>query len=269
MPQIFGPVSKPSDDSIGTSKTPCQPLFLPPPAPGPPSLVNIRQGVARKEWDRTQKRRYRTLLAFFRETAGRGCQLFRVDLTTAPGGNCDAILRHFHELQRRIERVFGYEITYDQIRTREGHGVLHMVWAILADHAVWIPQAWLSAQWDDIHGAKIVHIQRVKGGRSSWGRISGYLVAHYLVNQQAIVSHTYSWWRCRLSLGKAFDYLRQELLYSKVNTAFWSVDIRDKTLTWRQLLDVWDEILLTGSSIVGTVRYYINLERRTIEKEFA
>jgi hypothetical protein len=214
-------------------------------------------------WSRRQKRLYGRLMSWCKEAQGRGADLLRVDLTTAPGGDPGQLKLHFQELRRRIERKLHYYVEYFCVQTAEGHGVLHMVWAIETPRRVYIAQKWLSQQWSEIHGAQIVWIKKLRVGNRNVKRVSQYLVSQYLANQEAIIRVSWSWRRSRLPLGKAWSYLKREFLGSKDYNSSWGFGVRTAILTKEELLDVWDQILATGSCTVGKVRYIIS-ERRLI-----
>jgi hypothetical protein len=127
-------------------------------------------------------------------------------LSTAKGGDANKLSRHHAELRRRVERVYGFTgLQFFQVQTSEGNGVLHVYWAWKAPEGYRgrpfiIPQAWLSEQWEKIHGAPYVWISRLKlGGRSS-RRVTRYVVTQYVVNQEkegqsCLVHMSWSWKR--------------------------------------------------------------------------
>jgi hypothetical protein len=140
-----------------------------------------------------------------------------------------------------------------------------MVWAIETSRRVYIAQKWLSQQWSEIHGAQIVWIKKLRAGGMNVKRVSRYFVSQYLANQDAIKRVSWSWRRSRLPLGKAWTYMKKEFLGSKDYSSPWGFGIRPAILTKEELLDVWDQLLDTGSCTVGKVRYFIR--ERAIESE--
>jgi len=222
----------------------------------PPSLVIYGQGSASTSWSRTQRRRYSTMISWMKQAEGRGHQLFRVDLTTAAGGFSSDLTKDFRELRRRIKRVYGYIIEFLKVETSEGHGVLHMVWAIDQRRAAFIPQRWLSDEWFKIHGASIVYICRVKGFNSS-KRISRYFISQYFAGQSAIVRMTYSWWMCKFALMKTFHSLRREFLGVKNYSSPWNRGFRPGVLTFKEFLSVWDDFLFRGTCQVLQYQYVV------------
>jgi excisionase family DNA binding protein len=100
------------------------------------------------EWTRKQKRGYhrvRSLLWFWE------CHKFQVlwvTLSTAEGGNAEKLTYHHKQLRQRIERQLGYSgLEYYQVRTEEGHGVLHIFWAWRVPDGERPRHFWISQQW--------------------------------------------------------------------------------------------------------------------------
>jgi hypothetical protein len=61
-----------------------------------------------------------------------------------------------------VEREFGFKgIEQFVLETTEGNGVLHMVWAWRGARSFYVPQAWLSEQWEKIHGAPVVWVRKM------------------------------------------------------------------------------------------------------------
>lgn len=74
---------------------------------------------------------------------------------------------------KRIRRRYGL-FEYCKIRTPEGQGgVIHCCF-----RGKYIPQKWLSEQWQEIHGAKIVDIRELYGDKGIASYLMGYLGHH-------------------------------------------------------------------------------------------
>lgn len=186
------------------------------------------------------KRAYGRSISFFTEARGRGCQLLWLNLTTVRGDTFhgDRLTPDFAELRRRIERKYGYELAYFKVETTEGGGVLHVVLAIESHTPVWIGQRWLSKQWQEIHGAHRVWISRI-GHKSKDARgVSKYLVSQYMAGGQgsAFKRYSYSWWRCRVALGKGWHMLKKEFNL-----------LRREGDRFGELLVSWSELLYLGT----------------------
>jgi len=207
------------------------------------------------------------------EADGRHCQKLRVDLTTANGGDAGRLRRHLQELRRRIKRRWGYSLEQFVIETSEGNGVLHCVWAFDVKKAVWIPQEWLSEQWEKIHGAPIASIKRMGSGSNDRKRVSKYMVTQYMVTQggdsgSALVRYSWSWWQAKVLIGRGWaDYKRI------IRFVEWRLDRdarRDMTVDlgarvrvpWRDYIAGWESLLTDGVAVVGDV--FLMVEGRRI-----
>ncbi len=230
----------------------------------PPSLDKDSYSGA---WSRMQKRVFQRSMSWCIEARGRGCQLFWVMLSTAPGGDASKLGKHFQELRRRIEREFKYELEYFSVRTREGHGVLHQIWAIKAERAVWIPQAWLADQWEKIHGARVVWIKRMGGRGRDVKKVSRYMVSQYLAGQKALVHASWSWWRSRVAIARAWvqfkkivrPYMERDMGVCIVVGQLVSVC----SVTYREMLDAWEKLLTVGECVVANLICFMS--ERSIE----
>lgn len=120
-----------------------------------------------------------------------------VMLSTAQGGDAGKLRVHERELRRRVERKTGVRgIEYVCVDTSEGNGTLHLLWA--GNGSLYVEQKWLSEQWDEIHGARIVWVRRYRYG--SRGRLSRYMVSQYMSGQRG-AGMRISWsWKATMGL---------------------------------------------------------------------
>lgn len=220
-----------------------------------PSLVIVGGDGTSERWTRKARQHYRCWYSWLMYHGGRGCQLLRVDLTTAPGGSRKRLREDFKELRKRARRKYGYLVEYACVDTGEGNGVLHMVWAIKASGAVWVSQSWLSAQWEDIHGARVVWLKRISSTRADHRRVAHYLVQRYLSAQQQAGRFTYSWHRMRVALGSCWRELRRE--YSRMTTTSTWLGLNPylSSVCFDELLGCWDALLERGRGVLGEVEY--------------
>ncbi|HNK76274.1 MAG: hypothetical protein K1X60_00555 [Nitrospira sp.] len=141
-------------------------------------------------------------------------QVLWVTLSTAEGGQADKLTYHHKQLRQRIERQLGFRgLEYYQVRTEEGHGVLHIFWAWRVPDGerarrFWISQEWLSAQWEGLHGAPVVWIKAYQPGHRSRNRLSRYVISQYVQDQSGYVNMCWSWKR---SLGFPMSTLWEEM----------------------------------------------------------
>lgn len=163
-----------------------------------PSLVTSVESVPgaspRAMWSRQQKRVFQRTLACFHYWRGHGYQVLWVMLSSSPNSIPGTLSKHHKALRRVVEREYSLPgLEHCTVETREGHGVLHALWAWRGKKAVFIPQKWLCAEWDRIHGARITWIARVRRDPSSGKRISRYMVSQYIAKQGALVRLSWSW----------------------------------------------------------------------------
>ena len=226
-------------------------------------------------WSKQQKRLYHRLQSWQKEAQGRCCQLLRIDLTTASGAEAAKLRRHKEELRRRIKRVFSIDLDLFAIETNEGNGVLHCIAAIDQQKAAWIPHDWLSAQWQDIHGAPIASIKRMGTSKGDLRRVARYMVSQYLVQQgirgSALVRYSWSWWRCRVAIGRGWAQLKRHRRFAqfRIDRSMRRGELLEPGqkyyLTWNDLLSAWDSLLFTGACVLGDVMLVV--EDRQV-KEF-
>ena len=144
-------------------------------------------------------------------------------LTSSPSSSFGELNEHFQVLRKRIKRKFGVRIDYIKFKTNEGYGVLHIIFV-----GAFIPQQWLSRNWEEIHGAKIVDVREVRGEK----RLARYLISNYLVTQ-TFVRMSWSWgcvFRGFVNMWKWFIRKYGYPLCIKRWTSFLS----SKVLFWRQ-----------------------------------
>lgn len=143
-----------------------------------------------------QKRTYQRLLSGITRASNAGHTLRVLTLTSPPdhprtpeGGQL--LTKRFQVLRKSIVRKYGYLLEYCRVRTDEGFGVLHVVYR--AGKKGYIPHSWLKREWERIHGAKIVFIQKLYGKNK---RIAGYLASHYLSRHRHFMRTSWSWGWC-------------------------------------------------------------------------
>lgn len=96
-----------------------------------------------------------------------------MSLTSSPQSDPSLVNRYFEVLVKRIRRMFPM-FEYCKIRTPEGQGgLIHCVF-----RGPFIPQSWLSEQWNEIQCAPIVDIQALYGDRGIASYLLGYIGHH-------------------------------------------------------------------------------------------
>ncbi|MGH8736708.1 MAG: hypothetical protein ACREVC_05040 [Burkholderiales bacterium] len=91
-----------------------------------------------------------------------GAKVRWMNLTTAPGGDGEALWRHWAELRSLMVDRLGVPIEWVGARTREGHGVLHVLAAAQClpkrSWSEFCKYDWVSESWSRIHGAIDTHV---------------------------------------------------------------------------------------------------------------
>ncbi len=158
----------------------------------------VGQGII---YTRQQKRGYHRALTCLQYWHSNGYQVLWVALTTSKGGNSNDLAYNHQRLRQRIEVKHGYKtIQHFQIRTSEGNGTIHTFWAWrnqpgMKQRLFYIKQAWLSDEWQRIHGAKIVWIKKVDNSRKSRANLTRYCMSQYCSNQSGYEHMSWSWGR--------------------------------------------------------------------------
>ena len=180
---------------------------------------------------RRQSLVYRSALAWLSQLSSQGYRFLRVDLTSAPESCANSLLRHLEELRRRIKREFGFDIEMLKIRTNEGNGLLHCVFAC-KNRSFFIPSSWLSDQWQKIHRAPIVKIKKMTASKESFKRVAGYFASHGNENHPGKIIRC-SWTQKALKFPIRSTFKR---LYRAVYDNARSLNFRDLLLAWESLL---------------------------------
>ena len=168
-------------------------------APAPAPLLDRGDGNVpgdtRPAWNRKQWKIRRAILDRLRYWHMNEFQCLWVTFTSAPSSPIKRLRKDFQVLWKRVKRELGFaSVQYVCVDTREGHGVLHMIWAWQDPdvrrrirNSFYVPFEWLQAAWKDIHGAFHVNVKRIGGEDQDARRLSRYIVAQYCGGQNALV----------------------------------------------------------------------------------
>jgi len=139
--------------------------------------------------DKKRKRSYHRFKSCFEYWGFGNYSLLWVMLSSAPLSDFKRLADHHYNLRKRIERKLGFKgLQHIQVKTREGNGVYHAIYARKIPKgqrpfSFYIPQKWLSANWDDIHGAPVVWVKRVGTSRADRAKLAAYCVSQYCADQ--------------------------------------------------------------------------------------
>jgi hypothetical protein len=223
----------------------------------------------RPSWSRTQWTIRRTVLDRLRYWQVQDYECLWVTLTSAPTSSATELRKHFQVLRKRIIRELDFpHLEYVCVDTREGHGVLHMIWACKLPEGHWrlrfrVDFQWLQEAWKDIHGAFHVNIKRIGGQDHDARRLSRYIVAQYCGDQNALVRLSQS--KTDFSFSKARNALLQALRglperYEFLQRLSGSLSGEDFSRAANQFLrlhfrQAWDELVRARSCAAYGVQF--------------
>jgi|SRR5579864_2104554 len=230
---------------------------------------NVPRGTARPAWGRQQWLIRRAVIDRLRYWQGAGYQCLWVTLTSSPNKPHQRLRADFQVLRKRIGRSLGFlGIEYACVDTREGHGVLHMIWSWKDPDprmraSFYVPFEWLQEQWKEIHGAFHVHVKRVEGSDGDARRLSRYIVAQYCGDQNGLVRFSasklaYPLPRMREALLRTLKELPERykqagaLLLGQTPEEFYRIFQRTFWLEFRQ---AWDSMVRNRSCTAFGVQF--------------
>lgn len=217
------------------------------------------------EWSRAQRRCWHRIRSLLHYWQARGYQLLWVMLSTAPGGDRRKLRYHHKRLLQQLDRKLGFGgVEHFLVETTEGNGVLHVVWAWRGSRSFYVPQAWLSAEWERLHGAPVVWVSRIGNGRRDRDRLSRYMVAQYCGSQSGFVRFSYSWWRCELALAKCWEALKKQARARSDVSTWCGRNPGLVTVTFVDLLSAWEALLREGAALLGDA-FFIIRRRELVE----
>jgi len=177
-------------------------------------------------WSKKQKRAYHRAKSGVRVSDIIKVPIKHLVLTTSPAGQDLNLSNDFQVLRKRIQRKFNVLLAYFKVETNEGYGVLH----VLYRSKQYLPQAWLSNQWSDIHKSPYVYIKEVPDTD-----IARYVVTQYVSDQGSSYQRC-SWsqsWVCRGFVQSWKRHLRWFNQWKlKLNLTF--IDLLNKWNLWIQ-----------------------------------
>lgn len=173
-------------------------------------------------WTTKQKRTYQRLLSGIKRQQNAGRRIRIITLTSPPDADTSPwggkiLSKRWQVLRKRIEKQYG-KVEYLRVRTNEGFGVLHIVYS-----GPFIPHSFLKRNWTEIHGAKIVFIQALRGKSK---RIAGYLASHYLAGHRSFMRQSWSWGWCFRGFVKVWYRIRGNASDLHEALAVWNILLR-------------------------------------------
>ena len=222
---------------------------------------NVPEHSARPSWNKKQWVTRRTVMDRLRYWQARGYQCLWVTLTSSPKSSAKRIRADFQALRKRIGRELGFSgMEYVCVDTREGHGVLHMIWAWRdADQtrkaSFYVPFDWLQSSWSTLHGAFHVNVKRIGGADKDARRLSRYIVAQYCGGQNALVRLSqsrmeYPFSKMRAQLLRTIKNLPERYAFGNGLTESFKGDELTQAsnqFLWLAFRQAWDDLVKSRS----------------------
>jgi hypothetical protein len=180
--------------------------------------------LSRDMWQGKQKRAYHRARSGIRISEFLHLPVKHLILTTSPQASSRNISNDFQALRKAVYREFGVLLPYFMVHTNEGYGVLHVLYRAKE----FLPQRWLSAQWERLHLSSYVYVKEVPDTD-----IARYVVTQYLADQGT------SYQRCSWS-------------YSWVCKGF--------VKAWREIKNMWRDVSKAYRNDYGLWCYPVNME---------
>lgn len=240
---------------------------------------NVPPGSVRPRWNRKQWFTRRAVMDRLRLWQSSRYQCLWVTLTSSPRSPTKRLRCDFQALRKRIGRELGFkDFEYVCVDTREGHGVLHMIWAWrdpnpLKRASFYIPFEWLQASWTSLHGAFHVNVKRIGNEDKDARRLSRYIVAQYCGGQEALVRLSQS--RMEYPLSRMREQLRTILKglperYEFGNQVCQGLSFQDSatvsnTLLWSTFRKAWNKLVRARScEVFGVTLIWLDGKLRRV-----
>jgi hypothetical protein len=144
-----------------------------------PSLDNSSH-----KWPRKRRRLFQRSMSGLEYAAARGERARFLTLTSSPSSS-KPIHDSFRSFVKRVRRRYGsFEYLAVKEFTKSGLAHLHILF-----RGPFLDQAWVSSTWQEIHGAKIVYIEEVRGNLK---QVANYL-AKYIISDGERFWWSWNW----------------------------------------------------------------------------
>jgi hypothetical protein len=94
---------------------------------------NERRYMKRWSYTKKQRRAFHRCISGLLRAKGRLERIRFMTLTSSPQSDKEKLNYHFNLLVKRIEYTFGFKMEYWKVKTKEGYGVLHVLFVVVDD----------------------------------------------------------------------------------------------------------------------------------------
>jgi len=189
--------------------------------------------------EKRKARFWNRILSFITRLQSRKIKGYRfafLTLTSSLESDNNHILDNWNILKKRIQRKYGKVYAFIVREFNDKHTLIHLH---ILFYAPYIPQNWLSSNWNDIHKAKIVYIEGIQETqvKSITGYLAKYVSKDFETSAQISAIHirrfTYS--RFFHSISKLWK------AYTKDYIKTYGYNISDMLKWWNYYITKYDD----------------------------
>lgn len=205
------------------------------------TLVGWGRNVLDREVGRSRRgRAFQRFLSGIKRCRYSEKNVYFLTLTSSPECGYEFLRRDWIVLLKICREFFG-QFGYCMIKTREGNGVVHMLFHSECCDSFRLDalHAFFSANWVEIHRAKVVWIRKTYGDT----RLAGHLT-QYLASQESGTRMSWSWgW---VHSGFVADWERVKYLHGDIKKAIkiWDWYLQNDSIWLKCRLDKLDKVTL-------------------------
>lgn len=139
--------------------------------------------ISNHKWPKKRRRLFQRAMSGLEFAAARGERVRFLTLTSMPSST-KAIHDSFRSFVKRVRRKGKFEYLAVKEFTKSGLAHLHILY-----RGIYLNQAWISETWQQIHGAKIIYIEDVRGDLK---QVANYL-AKYIISEGERFWWSWNW----------------------------------------------------------------------------
>jgi hypothetical protein len=179
-----------------------------------------------------------------------------VTLTTRNSVQNGQLAYHHKRLRQSLDRQLDFQgVQFVAVRCRGDKNPslqhLHVLWAWQGSRSFYVPQDWLSMEWERIHGAKIVDIKRVGLTRDDQRKLTRYIVTQYCSDQRGLQRLSWSWWALPVALARGWESMKRLASVSyRDDSAKWGWR-REYVFPMSVVVVAWEHLLESGEAFLG------------------
>ena len=206
-------------------------MFLKANFQSPESVLSEISGlILNRGWGSKENRLFHRAMSGLEYASAHGESVTSLMLSNRPQDDDSRLSSDWQVFRKAILRHWGILVQYFRVRARNEaslknhfHPLMHL--HVLMKGISWIPQDWLSAEWERIHGAPVVFIRRVGGAFEDRRKVASYVAGYFGHHPFSRMSWSWGW------VFKGFvRYYREHFLsvFSdvKVRVAHWNSFLR-------------------------------------------